>query len=188
MLGKSSADARRGGRLHATREPWRHSDGIRRAPRRQRSSSLLAARPRSAPREPSRETSCLDALRGTRPRPLESLVRPWRECPPRRISEAPGHRRSLSRSAQSREQLDSGGSFNTCIAQNAVSEPSRILLRVYGDPDFLAGYGMFQQFVTSFSGPVLHESRSLQLADHLGPRHKVILNLTLGFTKSIKSS
>jgi hypothetical protein len=41
-------------------------------------------------------------------------------------------------------------SFDTCFAQDAIAEPPGILLGVYGDPDFLAGYRMLQQQVTAF--------------------------------------
>ena len=59
----------------------------------------------------------------------------------------------------------SAPSFDTCLPQNAVAQPTGVLLRMDGDPDFLAGRRMFQQHVASFPRPHLHESRSLQLPD-----------------------
>ena len=43
---------------------------------------------------------------------------------------------------------------------------------------------MLQQQVAAFPGPDLDESRSLQLADHLGPGHLEIVNLPLGFVNA----
>src|SRR4029079_17617650 len=43
---------------------------------------------------------------------------------------------------------------------------------------------MLQEPVTPFSRPDLGESRSLQLADHLGPGHFAIVNLPLGFVNA----
>jgi len=43
---------------------------------------------------------------------------------------------------------------------------------------------MLQQLMTAFSGPGLDESRGLQSADYLGPRHYQIVNLTLGYVKA----
>jgi hypothetical protein len=40
---------------------------------------------------------------------------------------------------------------------------------------------MLQQQVAAFPGPDLDESCGLQLADHLGPGHLAIVNLSLGF-------
>ena len=43
---------------------------------------------------------------------------------------------------------------------------------------------MLQQHVTAFPGPNFDESRSLQLADHLGPSHTLIVNLALGYVNA----
>ena len=44
---------------------------------------------------------------------------------------------------------------------------------------------MLQQSVTPFPGPDLDVSRSLQLAEHLGPGHLEIVNLPLGFVNEV---
>lgn len=46
---------------------------------------------------------------------------------------------------------------------------------------------MFQQHMPAFPRPNLDESRSLQLADHLGPGHLEILNLPLGFVNAVRA-
>lgn len=43
---------------------------------------------------------------------------------------------------------------------------------------------MFQEQVTAFPRPDLDESCGLQLTDHLGPGHLVIVNLTIGFVNA----
>ena len=42
---------------------------------------------------------------------------------------------------------------------------------------------MLQQQVTAFPRPDFDESRGLELADHLGPSHRTIVNLPLGYVK-----
>jgi len=49
-------------------------------------------------------------------------------------------------------------SFDTRLPQDAIAEPPGILLRVNGDPDFLAGQGMLQWQVTAFPGPDLDDA------------------------------
>jgi hypothetical protein len=74
--------------------------------------------------------------------------------------------------------------FDTRLSQDAIAEPPGVLVRVNGYPDFFAGRGMFQWQVTAFPGPGLDESCGLQLADHLGPGHLAIVNLSLGFVNA----
>jgi hypothetical protein len=45
---------------------------------------------------------------------------------------------------------------------------------------------MLQQHVAALPRPDLDESRSLQLAAHLGPGHLVIVNLALGYVKGAR--
>ncbi len=43
--------------------------------------------------------------------------------------------------------------------------------------------GVLEQQVAALARPGLDEPGSLQLADHLGPRHPVSVNLSMGFVK-----
>jgi hypothetical protein len=43
---------------------------------------------------------------------------------------------------------------------------------------------MLHEQVAAFPGPDLDESCSFQLADHLGPGHLAIVNLSLGFVNA----
>jgi len=51
---------------------------------------------------------------------------------------------------------DKEPSFDTCLAQDAVTQPSSIFLGMNRHPDFFAGRGMLQQEVTA-ERPEIHD-------------------------------
>ena len=67
-----------------------------------------------------------------------------------------------------------------------MTEPAGIFLRVHRHPYLRAGCGMLQQPVAALPGSDLNESRSLEPADHLGPRHSQIVNLSIGFVNRLR--
>ena len=122
-----------------------------------------------------RLTGCPDGPPSTPSRRRESHVQPSRDCLPQHRPAIPGRTRSRRRSSRSRGQSGSGPSFNTCLSQNAVAQPTGVLLRMDRDPHFLAGRGVFQQHVASLPGTYLDESGGLQFADDFSSSHMVIM-------------
>lgn len=53
-------------------------------------------------------------------------------------------------------------------------------LRLHRHPHFFACDGMLQHQVAAFAGPHFDKPGSLQLADHLCPRHPNSVNLSVG--------
>src|SRR5262245_55494677 len=152
----------------------------RRHRRYRRSSSLL----RSVPRELVHSVDSSGVLPDTR-----SAHHEWR-APPSTMSRLPHTRATLARTRSRRHsprfqgQSDIEPSFDTSLTQDAIAQSSGILLRMNGNPDFLAGGRMLQQEVTAFPEPDLNESCGLQPPDHFSPSHLRIVNLSLGSINS----
>ena len=181
---RSLPDGRQAGRWLARRAPSPYSDARPREPLGRRYQLLFVRWRRRGPRAHVHPAGCPGALQGTPSTPSESHVRPSHASRRRHRQADPAHTRSRRRWLRFLEQSDREASFDTGLAQDAIAQPSGVLLGVNGHPDFLAGRGMPRQQVAPFSRPDLDESCSLQRADHLGPRHGTIVNLALGYVKA----
>ena len=126
------------GRSLARRALSLHCAGRPPGPRRQRYQPLSSPCRRSAPRGLVHLGDWPDAPGGTPSARHEWRVRPLQRLLLRRRPATLARRRSRRRCLRFRGQSDREESFDTRLAQDAVAQPSGVLLRVNGHPDFLA--------------------------------------------------